>query len=85
MRKSGDGALSAVNVVFTRGGREFGMGYYHWFFLAQPAPLPERLIGADPDWWWHWHTNRGPRDDIFVPRALDKHCAWGIYTAISKS
>lgn len=23
--------------------------YYHWFFLAQPAPLPERLIAADPD------------------------------------
>ncbi|MEX5727702.1 haloacetate dehalogenase [Rhodovulum iodosum] len=21
---------------------------YHWTFLAQPAPLPERLIGADP-------------------------------------
>lgn len=23
--------------------------YYHWFFLSQPAPLPERMIGADPD------------------------------------
>lgn len=23
--------------------------YYHWFFLAQPAPFPETLIGADPD------------------------------------
>lgn len=23
--------------------------YYHWFFLAQPAPLPETLIGHDPD------------------------------------
>ncbi|MBY6137959.1 alpha/beta hydrolase [Leisingera daeponensis] len=22
--------------------------YYHWFFLAQPAPLPERMIGAAP-------------------------------------
>jgi pimeloyl-ACP methyl ester carboxylesterase len=26
----------------------FAMGYYHWFFLSQPAPLPERMIGADP-------------------------------------
>ena len=26
----------------------FAMAYYHWFFLTQPAPLPERLIGADP-------------------------------------
>ena len=23
--------------------------YYHWFFLAQPAPFPERMIAADPD------------------------------------
>lgn len=27
-------------------------GYYHWFFLAQPAPFPERLIGADPDYYF---------------------------------
>jgi haloacetate dehalogenase len=26
--------------------------YYHWFFLAQPAPLPERLISADPDYFF---------------------------------
>ncbi|MGE3075789.1 MAG: alpha/beta fold hydrolase [Dehalococcoidia bacterium] len=24
------------------------MGSYHWYFLAQPAPLPEKLIAADP-------------------------------------
>jgi haloacetate dehalogenase len=24
---------------------------YHWQFLAVPAPLPERLIGADPDFY----------------------------------
>ena len=23
---------------------------FHWSFLAQPAPLPERLMGADPDY-----------------------------------
>ena len=23
--------------------------YFHWSFLAQPAPLPERMIEADPD------------------------------------
>ncbi|MCC5956305.1 MAG: alpha/beta hydrolase [Natronohydrobacter sp.] len=26
--------------------------YYHWFFLAQPHPFPERLIGADPDYFF---------------------------------
>jgi haloacetate dehalogenase len=27
---------------------EFARAYYHWFFLIQPEPFPERLIGADP-------------------------------------
>jgi len=30
---------------------ELAMKAWHWTFLAQPAPLPERLIGADPVWW----------------------------------
>ncbi len=25
----------------------FARAYYHWFHLIQPAPLPERMIGAD--------------------------------------
>lgn len=28
--------------------RPYGLKMYHWLFLAQPAPLPERLIGGDP-------------------------------------
>ena len=28
---------------------EVGRAYYHWSFLAQPAPLPERMIAPDPD------------------------------------
>jgi haloacetate dehalogenase len=35
--------------VFRRADMAFGMGYWHWFFLAQPYPLPERLLTADPD------------------------------------
>ncbi|HEY0223781.1 MAG TPA: alpha/beta hydrolase, partial [Pseudolabrys sp.] len=23
---------------------------WHWFFNIQPAPLPEKMMGADPDW-----------------------------------
>jgi haloacetate dehalogenase len=26
---------------------QFARSYYHWFHLIQPAPLPERMIGAD--------------------------------------
>ncbi|WP_296425694.1 alpha/beta hydrolase [Yoonia sp.] len=30
------------------------MKAYHWTFLAQPAPLPERMIGADPAGYIDW-------------------------------
>jgi haloacetate dehalogenase len=29
----------------------FARAYWHWFFLIQPAPLPERAIEADPAAW----------------------------------
>src|SRR5438552_2379797 len=35
--------------AFRRADMAFGLAYWHWFFLAQPQPLPERMIEADPD------------------------------------
>jgi haloacetate dehalogenase len=32
----------------------FATWYYHWFFLIQPAPLPERMIGGDPLFYLRW-------------------------------
>ena len=32
----------------------FANWYYHWFFLIQPAPLPERMIGGDPAFYLRW-------------------------------
>jgi haloacetate dehalogenase len=37
--------------VFETADKELAMAYYHWFFLSQPYDLPERLIGADPDYY----------------------------------
>jgi haloacetate dehalogenase len=31
----------------------FGLRAWHWFFLAQPYPLPEKMIGADPDAYYY--------------------------------
>lgn len=28
--------------------QQVARAYYHWFFLAQPAPFPETMIGHDP-------------------------------------
>lgn len=35
--------------AFRRADMAFGLGYWHWFFLAQPFDMPERMIAADPD------------------------------------
>lgn len=29
--------------------QQVARAYYHWFFLSQPSPFPETLIGHDPD------------------------------------
>lgn len=46
-------ALVSVTVVPTPemwegASKAFGMGAWHWFMMAQPAPLPETLMAADP-------------------------------------
>ena len=35
--------------AFNLSNKEFSSGYYHWYFLSQPSPLPEKLINANPD------------------------------------
>lgn len=35
-------------------GADMAMAAYHWTFLAQPAPLPERMINADPVAYIDW-------------------------------
>ena len=41
---------------FERANMEFALGYYHWFWFAQPHPFPEVLIDAAPETWFHYHT-----------------------------
>lgn len=35
--------------VWAQVDRTFAMGAYHWFMLAQPFDVPERLLAGDPD------------------------------------
>jgi haloacetate dehalogenase len=37
--------LDIVPLPYAAVTRDFATQYYHWFFLIQPAPLPETLIG----------------------------------------
>ncbi|QBY02204.1 alpha/beta hydrolase [Rhodophyticola sp. CCM32] len=54
-------------------GADLAMKGYHWTFLAQPAPLPERMISADGpaymDWTLASWTHAGDLS-AFTPEAL---------------
>ncbi len=58
---------------------EVAKTYYHWFFLAQPHPFPETLIGADPGYFFEscllgWG---GASLDHFAPELLAAYrAAW---------
>jgi haloacetate dehalogenase len=54
--------------AFRRADFKFGMGYWHWFFLAQPFDLPERLIGADPEGYFGRRRN-----EPFTPEAREEY------------
>ncbi|MGI4717991.1 MAG: alpha/beta fold hydrolase [Janthinobacterium lividum] len=40
--------IAPTLAMYEQTGDAFARAYWHWFFLIQPAPLPERLIEADP-------------------------------------
>ena len=49
----------------------FARDYWHWYFMIQPPPLPERMMSADPEGFWRWKCGgKGKGMDHFAPGAL---------------
>ncbi len=73
--------LTVMDIVptiehFERTDMAFALGYYHWFWFAQPHPFPEELINAAPATWFRAHTSREPKDAaFFCPEALADYLA----------
>ncbi len=40
--------------MWPRFDKAMALATFHWLFLAQPADLPERMIGGDPDFYLSW-------------------------------
>ncbi len=60
-------ALAPIDIVPTvemwdRMGMAGALRSYHWAFLAQPAPMPETLIGANPTFYLHHLLQRWAGD-----------------------
>lgn len=65
--------LAVLDIVptsehFRRADMAFGLGYWHWFFLAQPFDLPERVIGANPEG-FYFHRGR----EFFAAEAMAEY------------
>ncbi|MCB1334452.1 MAG: alpha/beta hydrolase [Roseivivax sp.] len=56
---------------------EFATAYYHWFFLIQPAPFPERMIGADPEYYLRTKLGSWGKSGmtIYDPEAVAEYVA----------
>ncbi len=44
--------IAPTYTMFMETNRHLAGAYWHWYFLSLPAPFPERLIGADPDYFF---------------------------------
>lgn len=44
--------IAPTREMYANANSEFAEHYWHWYFLIQPAPLPEKLIGNNPDLYW---------------------------------
>lgn len=68
--------LAVLDIVptiehFERTDMKFAMGYYHWFWFAQPHPFPETIINSAPKAWFNAHTSREPKgSDFFHEEAM---------------
>lgn len=85
--------LSVLDILPTRTlfrgtDQAFATAYWHWFFLIQPGGLPERMIGADPEWFVREILRRWSADvsvlhpdavtdyvDSFTPAVIAASCA----------
>ncbi len=73
--------LAVLDIVptiehFERTDMAFALGYYHWFWFAQPHPFPEVLINAAPEAWFKVHTSREPKPSTFFhPEAMADYLA----------
>ncbi len=47
--------IAPTATMYARTDMNFARRYFWWFFLIQPYDLPERMIGADPDFFLDQH------------------------------
>ncbi|CAM4153693.1 alpha/beta hydrolase [Vreelandella rituensis] len=66
--------IAPTLAMYEKTDRTFATAYFHWFFLIQPAPLPETLIEASPeDYIKRTMGGRHGNLEIFEPGAISEY------------
>ena len=67
--------ISPTLAMYEQTDMAFAQAYYHWFFLIQPSPQPETLIGLDPKFYLRWKTGGwgSVGHDHFAPAAYAEY------------
>lgn len=67
--------ISPTLTMYEKTTMEFAKGYWHWFFLIQPEPVPETLIAANPEYWLKNHMGRYAGTGVFEPDCWAEYLA----------
>jgi haloacetate dehalogenase len=67
--------ISPTLTMYDNTTMEFAKGYWHWFFLIQKEPIPETMIGANPEFWLKNHMGRHAGTGIFTPQRWAEYIA----------
>ncbi|OWF65765.1 alpha/beta hydrolase [Polynucleobacter hirudinilacicola] len=67
--------ISPTLAMYDNTTMEFAKGYWHWFFLIQPEPIPETFIAANPEFWIKQHMGRHAGTGIFSPERWSEYLA----------
>jgi len=66
--------ICPTRTMFEHTDRAFALAYFHWFFLSQPAPFPETLIGSDPEFFIKYQMGRRHGGlKVFAPDAMAEY------------
>jgi haloacetate dehalogenase len=66
--------ISPTLTMYEQTSMAFATIYYHWFFLIQPSPHPENLIGADAIAYLEHKISSGSAGmNPFMPEALESY------------
>jgi haloacetate dehalogenase len=71
--------IAPTLTMYTKTNKEFATRYVWWFFVIQPEPLPERLIGNDAEFYLREHLktqNKNPDaiSDVVMSEYIRCYC-----------